>query len=165
MKNTLRIALSAALLWSTASQAEVFLGAGIGQSDIDDSAHGVSLDETDDAWKLYGGMMVTENFGFEAGWTDLGDGSSGAVDTETEAFYAAGVAAFPIVENFSIYGKIGVALWDQDINTTSYDGADLMYGIGAKYNFMDQFHARLEWEQYDADLQASAISVGLGLQF
>ena len=165
MKNTLRIALSAALLWSTASQAEIFLGAGIGQSDIDDSAHGVTLDETDNAWKLYGGMMVTENFGFEAGWTDLGDASSGVVDTETEALYAAGVAAFPIVENFSIYGKLGIALWDQDINTVSYDGEDLMWGIGASYKFMDQFHARLEWEQVDADLQASAISVGLGLQF
>ena len=165
MKTTLRIALSAALLWGTASQAEVFLGAGIGQSDIDDSARGVSLNESDSAWKLYGGMMATENFGFEAGWTDLGDASSGVVDTETEAFYVAGVAAFPIVENFSIYGKLGIALWDQDINTVSYDGEDLMYGIGAKYKFMDQFHAILEWEQYDADLQTSVITVGAGLQF
>jgi OOP family OmpA-OmpF porin len=165
MKNTLRIALSAALLWSATSQAEIFLGAGIGQSDIDDSAHGVNLDETDSAWKLYGGMMVTDNFGFEAGWTDLGDASSGAVDTETEAFYAAGVAAFPINETFSVYGKLGLAFWDQDINTNSYDGEDLMYGIGAKYKFMDQFHAILEWEQYDADLQASVITVGAGLQF
>ena len=165
MKNTLRIALSAALLWSTTSQAEIFLGAGIGQSDIDDSAHGVSLNETDSAWKLYGGMMATENFGFEAGYTNLGTARSAAVDTETEAFYAAGIAAFPIVENFSIYGKLGVALWDQDINTVSFDGEDLMYGIGVKYKFMDQFHAILEWEQYDADMQASAITVGAGLQF
>ncbi len=165
MKNTLRIALGTALLWSAASQAEIFIGAGIGQSDIDDSAHGVSLDETDNAWKFYGGMMVTENFGFEAGWTDLGDASSGAVDTETEAFYAAGVAALPIIENFSIYGKVGIAFWDQDIDTTSYDGEDMMYGVGAKYVFADQFHARLEWEQFNADLDASVISVGLGLQF
>ena len=139
---------------------KIFLGAGIGQSDIDDTAHGVSLDETDDAWKLYGGMMVTENFGFEAGWTDLGDASSGVVDTETEAFYAAGVAAVPDRREFLHLRQARRRLWDQDINTNSYDGEDLMYGIGAKYNFMDQFHARLEWEQYDADLQASAISVG-----
>lgn len=155
----------ATLVWSTGSQAEIFVGAGIGQSDIDDSAHGVNLDETETAWKLYGGMMVTENFGFEAGWVDLGDASSGAVDTETETFYAAGVVALPIVENVSIYGKIGIAFWDQDINTANFDGEDLMYGIGAKYVFMDQFHARLEWEQFEADLETSAISVGFGLQF
>lgn len=165
MKTKLAIAVSAALLWSSASQAEIFIGAGIGQSDIDDSAHGVSLDETDTAWKVYGGMMLTDNFGFEAGWTDLGDANSGAVDSETEAFYAAGIVAAPLVENFSIYAKLGIAFWDQDINTTSYDGEDVMYGIGAKYKFMDQFHVRLEWEQYNADLEASAYSLGVGLQF
>ncbi len=165
MKNTLRIALSAALLWSAASQAEIFLGAGIGQSDIDDSARGVSIDETDDAWKFYGGMLITDNFGFEAGWTDLGNASSGGVDTETEAFYAAGLAALPLSETFSIYAKLGLAFWDQDINTVSYDGEDVMYGIGAKLKFMDQFHARLEWEQYNADLETSAILVSAGLQF
>lgn len=166
MKSKLAIALGTALLWSTTSQAaEIFLGAGIGQSNIDDSAHAVSIDETEPAWKFYGGMMITDNFGFEAGWTDLGDANSGTVDTETEAFYAAGVAALPINEEFSVYGKVGLAFWDQDINTTSYDGSDLMYGIGAKYKFMDQFHARLEWEQYNADLEASVISVGAGLQF
>lgn len=165
MKNTLRIALGAALLWSAAGQAEIFLGAGLGQSDIDDTAYAVSIDETDTAWKFYGGMMVTDNFGFEAGWTDLGDANSATADSETETFYAAGVAAFPIVETFSVYGKVGLAFWDQDINSTSYDGSDMMYGIGAKYIFMDQFHARLEWEQYNADLEASAITVGVGLQF
>ena len=165
MNNKLATAAAVTLLWSSAGQAEIFLGAGIGQSDIDDSAHAVSLDETESAWKLYGGMMFTDNFGFEAGWTDLGDASSGAVDTETEAFYAAGVIAAPLVENFSVYAKLGIAFWDQDINTSNYDGEDLMYGIGAKYRLADQFHVRLEWEQYDADLQASVIMLGGGLQF
>ena len=165
MNNKLATAAAVTLLWSSAGQAEIFLGAGIGQSDIDDSAHAVSLDETDSAWKLYGGMMFTDNFGFEAGWTDLGDASSGAVDTETEAMYAAGVIAAPLVENFSVYAKLGIAFWDQDINTSNYDGEDLMYGIGAKYRLADQFHVRLEWEQYDADLQASVIMLGGGLQF
>lgn len=165
MNNKLATAAAVTLLWSGASQAEIFLGAGIGQSDIDDSAHAVSLDETDSAWKLYGGMMFTDNFGFEAGWTDLGDASSGAVDTETEAMYAAGVIAAPLVENFSVYAKLGIAFWDQDINTSNYDGEDLMYGIGAKYRLADQFHVRLEWEQYDADLQASVFMLGGGLQF
>lgn len=165
MNSKLAIAVSAALLWSSASQAEIFVGMAIGQSDIDDSSVGVSLDETDSAWKLYGGMMMTENFGFEAGWSDLGDASSGGVDTETEALYAAGVVAVPLAESLSIYGKLGIAFWDQDINSNSYDGEDLMYGIGGKYNLTDQFHVRLEWEQYESELEASAFFLGGGLQF
>lgn len=165
MKSTLVTVATTALLWSAVSQAEIYAGAGIGRADTDDSAHGVSVNETDSAWKIYGGMMVTDNFGFEAGWTDLGDASTGAVDTETEAAYMAGVVALPLIENFSVYAKAGIAFWDQDINTVNYDGEDLMYGIGAKYKLADQFHVRVEWEQYEADLQTSAIVVGGGLQF
>lgn len=165
MNSKLAIAISAALLWSSASQAEIFVGAGIGQSDIDDSAQGVSVDETDSAWKLYGGMMLTDNFGFEAGWSDLGDARDGAVDTETEALYAAGVVAVPLVESFSLYAKLGIAFWDQDIVSANYDGEDLMYGIGGKYNLGEQFHVRLEWEQYESELEASAFFLGGGLQF
>lgn len=165
MNNKIAIAAVATLLWSSAGQAEIFLGAGVGRTDTDDSANSVSLDESDSAWKIYGGMMFTDNFGFEAGWTDLGDASSGAVDTETEALYAAGVVAAPLMENFSIYAKAGIAFWDQDINAASYDGEDLMYGIGANYKLADQFHVRIEWEQYETDLETSVISVGGGLQF
>lgn len=165
MNSKLAIAVSTALLWSSVSQAEIFAGAGIGQSDIDDSFQGASLDETDSAWKLYGGMMMTENFGFEAGWSDLGDARVGPVDTETEAFYVAGVVAVPLVESFSLYAKLGVAFWDQDIISTNYDGEDLMYGIGGNYKLTDQFHVRLEWEQYESELETSAFFLGGGLQF
>ncbi|MBI5039989.1 MAG: outer membrane beta-barrel protein [Gammaproteobacteria bacterium] len=169
MKNTLRIALGAALLWSAAGQAEIFVGAGLGSASIDDSGNAsgvpVSMDDTDMGWKFYGGMMITDNFGFEAGYTDLGSMSQGAVNLETDTFYAAGVAALPIGEDFSIYGKVGAAFWDQNINTLSYDGTDLMTGIGAKYRFADQFHVRVEWERYGSKLETDFISAGLGLQF
>lgn len=169
MKNTLRIALGAALLWSAASHAEIFLGAGWGQASIDDSttASGVpvSMDDTTFGWKVYGGMMITDNFGFEAGWTQVGDLDKGGVGVETSTVMAAGIAALPINEDFSIYGKIGAAFWDQDINTLSYDGTDMMTGIGAKYRFMDQYHARLEWERYGTKLETDLISVSVGLQF
>lgn len=45
-----------------------------------------------------------------------------------------------------------VFFWDQDVNTVSYDGEDLMYGVGARMRFMDQFHVRVEWEQFDTTL-------------
>ncbi len=165
MKNTLRIALTTALLWSTASQAEIFAGFGVGQASIDDTANAVSLDDNATAWKVYGGMMITENFGFEAGWTDMGDMTDTGADVETEAFVASGIAALPITETFSIYGKLGVAFWDQDINTTNYDGTDLTYGVGAKLIFMEQFHARLEWEQINADLEANVVNASVGIVF
>jgi hypothetical protein len=31
------------------------------------------------------------------------------------------------------------------------DGTDFFYGIGEKYDFMENFGARMEWERYDID--------------
>ena len=168
MKNMLRIALSAALVWGTTCQADIFVGGAVGQGSIDDSTVAVvpvSIDDDAAAWKFYGGMMITDNFGFEAGYTSLDDLYVGGVGVETEAFIAAGIAALPLGEAFSVYGKIGAAFWDQNINNASYDGVDLMMGIGAKYLFGDQYHARIEWETYDTKLAMDVISVGVGLQF
>lgn len=168
MKNTLRIALSAAVLWGTTCQAEIFVGGALGHATIDDSTTAivpVSVDDNATAWKFFGGMMITENFGFEAGYTRLTDINEGGVGVETDAFIAAGIAALPIGEAFSIYGKVGIASWDQNINNSSYDGVDYMAGVGAKYLFGGQYFARVEWETYDAKLAMDVISIGVGVQF
>ncbi|MFA7592537.1 MAG: outer membrane beta-barrel protein [Thiohalobacteraceae bacterium] len=163
------VAVAALLLSSAAPAADRFIGVGIGSTDIDDSTTiagtRVAMDDTALGWKVYGGMMLTRNFGFEAGWVDLGDMNHGGVDLETEGFMVAGIAALPVGKSLNLYAKAGVFFWDQDINTVSYDGEDLMYGIGARVRFMDQFHARIEYEVFDTRIESSLISVGVGLQF
>ncbi len=169
MKKTVWMGLAASLLISGSAYADRFVGMGVGSANIDDSANvggtQLSVDDDDMGWKLYGGMMITDNFGFEAGWTDLGDINQNGVDLETEGFVAAGLASLPLTENLSLYAKAGVFFWDQDVNTVSFDGQDLMYGIGARLRFMDQFHVRLEWEQFDTKFQTDMISITGGVQF
>lgn len=163
------VAAATLLLSSAAGAADRFVGFGVGSVDIDDSTtiagSRVEMDDTDIGWKVYGGMMLTKNFGFEAGWTDLGDMNHGGVDVETEGFTAAGLAALPLGNSFSLYAKAGVFFWDQDIDTVGYDGEDLMYGVGARVRFMEQFHARIEYEIFETEIESSLISVGMGLQF
>ena len=170
MKKTAWMGLAASLLISSGTYAgDRFVGMGIGSAMIDDSANvsgtQLSVDDDDIGWKFYGGMLITENFGFEAGWTDLGDMNQNGVDIETEGFTAAGLASLPLSEDFSIYAKAGVFFWDQDVNTVSFDGQDLMYGIGVRMRFMDQFHVRVEWEQFDTKFETDMISVTGGIQF
>ena len=170
MKKTAWMGLAASMLLCSGAYAQDrFVGIGFGASDIDDSTSiggtQVSMDENDLGWKLYGGMLITDNFGFEAGWTDLGDMNKAGVDVETEGFVVSGLASLPLGKTFSIYGKAGVFFWDQDINTVSFDGEDLMYGIGARLRFLDQFHVRLEWERFDTKLETDLISVTAGIQF
>ena len=168
MKKSTWAGLAAAMILSAGAQAQDrFVGLGMGQATIDDSATigstTFSVDDDDIGWKLYGGAMLTDNFGFEAGWTDLGDMNNGGADIETEGFVAAGLAGVPIGD-LSLYVKAGVFFWDQDVNTVSYDGQDLMYGVGARYR-MGQFHVRVEWERFDTKFETDMITIGGGIQF
>lgn len=170
MKKTAWISLSTALLLSSGVSAQDrFVGVGAGVADIDDASdvNGIQLtmDDNDIGWKLYGGMFITDYFGFEAGWTDLGDMNKNSVDIETEGFTAAGLVAFPIGKTFQIYGKAGVFFWDQDVNTINFDGEDVMYGVGARLRVMDQFHVRVEWERYDTKFETDLITLSGGIQF
>lgn len=170
MKKTAWIGLMATLLMSSGAYAgDRFVGLGVSTSNIDDSAafNGTtySMDDSALGWKIFGGMMVTENFGFEAGWTKIGDMNKNNVDLATDGFMAAGIAALPFYENYSVYAKAGVYLWDQDVNSVNFDGTDLMYGVGAKMRVMDQFFVRVEWEHYDTRLSADLISLSGGVQF
>lgn len=169
MKQSAWMGLAASLLISSSAFADRYVGLGIGSATIDDTATiggtQTSVDDDDIGWKFYGGMFFTDNFGFEAGWIDLGDMSQNGVDLETEGFTAAGLAAMPLSEDLSVYAKAGVFFWDQDVNTVNFDGQDLMYGLGVRMRFMEQFHVRLEWERFDTKFETDMISVTGGIQF
>ncbi len=159
--------LIAALAVSGTAMAGGYAGMSIGQSTIDDTVNNVSVDESSTAWKVYGGFGITDMFGAELGWADLGDhNESGAVDIETDGFYGAGTINLPLGDSgFSAIGKAGFYMWDQDVNTLSDDGVDAMYGLGVKYIYDDMLGIALEWERYNVDNEVDMISLGLTLNF
>lgn len=159
--------LAAAISVSGTAFAGGYAGMSIGQSTIDDTINAVSVDETSTAWKVYGGFGITDMFGAELGWADLGDhNESGAVDIETDGFYGAGTVTLPLGDsNFSVMGKAGFYMWDQDVNTLSDDGVDAMFGVGVKYLWNDLVGIALEWERYNAENEVDLIGVGLTLNF
>src|SRR5918999_3462516 len=73
--------VACALILSAAQAlAQSFLGASIGQSEIDDEATrelslitSGTVDGKDTAWKIFGGYMFNRHFGFESAYVRLGD--------------------------------------------------------------------------------------------
>jgi|GEM_PF-1963073 len=150
-----------------------YAGITIGQATIDEAvttSPGTSIAVNEDslAWKVYGGFGLTEYFGAELGWADLGDhNESGLANLETEGFYMAGTATLPLGEDSGFYAtaKLGAYVWDQDINSASHDGTDAMYGVGLKYIYDEIFGVALEWERYNAEADADLIGLGLTVNF
>ena len=175
---------------ATQALAEAFIGGSIGQGDIgDEITTGLidgnqTIDGKDTAWKIFGGYMFNRHFGLEAAYVNLGELSysgtfQGAAVTggkvELSGINIAALGAYPVTEQFSVFGKIGLFLWDAEASDTTAglgafsakeDGTDVSFGVGVGYNFTRNLGVRAEWEMFKADeADASLISIGLVWRF
>jgi OOP family OmpA-OmpF porin len=181
------IALSGTLA-ATQASAQAFIGGSLGQSDIDDEiTTGLitsgTVDGKDTGWKLFGGYMFNQHFGVEGAYVDLGEVSysgdfNGSPVTggnvEVSGFNIAAIGSYPINEQFSVFGKIGLFLWDAEASDTTggapfsakEDGTDISFGLGVGYNFTRNLGVRAEWELFKTDdADASLISIGVLWRF
>jgi OOP family OmpA-OmpF porin len=164
----MRLLLSAVLLLvsaiAIAQDARPYAGLQIGQakakSSCDDvTGPGVSCDDTDTAWRIFGGYQFNRNFALELGYADFGEvrasGPGGTVSAEATAFDLVGVGLLPIVDRFSIYGKLGLyrAETEARANTALLTGTfeeknnDLTFGFGARYD-LGNVGLFAQWQRY-----------------
>jgi OmpA-OmpF porin, OOP family len=166
-----------------AQDAGFFVGGSVGQSDIDDEIttgliDSGTVDGKDTAFKIFGGYMFNRHFGVEAAYIDLGEVSYsgtffGAPVTggtvELTAFNVSVLGNFPVNEQFSVFGKIGLFSWEAEANDTTGgipfsaddDGTDVSFGVGVAYNFTRNFGLRAEYELFKIESQSEDADVGL----
>ena len=165
-----------ALMAATAAQADTqpgfYAGAGIGSTKVgDDDLSGV--DDSDTGFKIFGGYTFTENWGVEVSYFDFGEASVSAGNSSASVgitgLSASAVGRLPVNDMFAVYGKLGFASYDVDLDFNNVPGfgsghlsdsdSDLIYGIGGALSFGGNFEARLEYEALNVDGDASMISV------
>ena len=165
-----------ALMAATAAQADTqpgfYAGAGIGSTKVgDDNLSGV--DDSDTGFKIFGGYTFTENWGVEVSYFDFGEASVSAGNSSASVgitgLSASAVGRLPVNDMFAVYGKLGFASYDVDLDFNNVPGfgsghlsdsdSDLIYGVGGALSFGGNFEARLEYEALNADGDASMISV------
>ncbi|HSX59791.1 MAG TPA: outer membrane beta-barrel protein [Tahibacter sp.] len=171
-----------------------FVGGGIGQARYDDNltdqirtayagdpgyafVSGRMTDDTDQAWKLFGGYRFLPWLGVEFGWVDLGEvGSNYVLHSQVPATNAdavidglyniAGPSATVFGEldfNDRTSGLLRVGLYnaqlDYDETGTGADGLDhrfsnsadhtkLTYGLGLNVRVTPNWDVRLDWDRY-----------------
>jgi OmpA-OmpF porin, OOP family len=179
------------LLAATQASAQAFVGGSFGKSDIDSEiTDGLitsgSVDGKDTGFKVFGGYMFNRHFGVEGAYVDLGEVSYsgdffGAPVTggkvEVSGVNIAALGSYPITEQFSVFGKIGLFIWDVEASDTTggvpfsakEDGRDISFGVGLGYNFTRNLGVRLEWERFKVEAVSKAdadlISVGVVWRF
>ena len=116
-----------------------YLGLDVGQTDV--------ASEDDTGFKIFGGYQFHRNVAAELGYGLLFD--KGA--SERTSLEAVAVGMFPLANQFSIIGKLGLAMLEVEGPGASSDDTELTYGIGVQYDLTRNLGFRLQWQRYNTD--------------
>lgn len=114
--------------------------------------------------KIYGGYQIDKMFAVEAGYTQFGKqkydytvgADKGSIEAKAKSFYIAGKAAYPINEQFSVFGKLGIGRNKNDVNASGLaanldnngNKTALYAAIGAEYMITPKFGLEVSYERY-----------------
>lgn len=153
-----------------------YVGVSMGQSSHEGCAGLIECDDNATSWKVYSGVRLADGIMLEAGYVDLGEtqgkDANGAVSSETKGYTVAGVVELPVMDQFSLLGKVGIFRRNNEYRTSTgtqnNDGNSTLLGIGAQYNMSGNLGLRAEWERYSkatnmngAENDMDQLSVGI----
>ena len=168
---------------SQQKQSGIYIGGALGQAEHSDqcsgTAPGVSCDNKDSAWKIFGGFQFNRHFALELGYANFGESTAslGPISTrdEVSAFEVVALGIFPVVDRFAIFGKAG--FFGGELERTSNNPGeptgtntqtDFTFGLGVRFDITHNIGVRAEWQRYidlgeitDVDL----ISIGVQFRF
>lgn len=124
-----------------------YVGGTIGQSEASSFCNGDSgCEDSDSAWKVFGGYQIRDNISIEGAYLNLGDIRKNGQSSDISAFAAYGVGTLPITERFDAFAKIGGSYWKSENTDGDRNGFGLAYGLGAKMSLNETTKLRAEWE-------------------
>lgn len=189
----LSLAATLALAISTPASAGFFdftlapyVGASAGVATTDSCIVG-SCDDSDTAWKIYGGLEVNEFISMEVGYVDLGEVEYSAPATGTRGTHGMIlqlVGTYAFTPQFTLIGRGGLNILNTEVDgaianvmdataTTNTGDTDVSWsvGLGAQYNFTPSVGLRVEWERFfevgdpDSTREADIDMVTAGIVF
>jgi OOP family OmpA-OmpF porin len=159
-------ALFAAAPAMAADDGGFYVGAGIGQASVD--VDGFSGDDT--GYKLFGGWMFNPYVGGELEYIDGGTAEDAGAEIDLSGFNASLKLAYPFAEQFNVFAKLGMIFWDADfsipgLGSASDDGEDFSWGVGAGWDFTENFGATLEYQGFEVEDTDTVDMFSLGLVY
>jgi opacity protein-like surface antigen len=177
------IAAATAMGSAQAQQGSPYVGVGVSSVDHSVSLPGTTNGNSDGykaSGKIFGGYDFDKTWGVEAGYVDYRKSDySYNLGTQTihgqsegHSTYIAGKATAPINDQFSVFGKLGVAENKVKLNDPIFKGdtkTEVYAGVGGQYNLNQKVALTLEYERFgkskDIGQKADVITVGAKYAF
>ena len=121
-----------------------------------------SFTDSSTSFSIFGGMPLDEYLSLEADFLFTGDITASDSSKKTKLFDVSTLAltvvySKQINEDTTLFGKLGVHMWDisessGDLDTIN-NAVDITYGLGVDFNLYgtDQRQLRLQWNHYEFD--------------
>ncbi len=157
------LALSIMLLQAPA-RADLYLGAGAYKGE----AQVLDLDDDDTTTGFTLGYVIVDSvviLSAELGSYDLGSYSSSGIEVDADAVTLGGVASLALGPFFEVYGKLGVASADVEVNGKSEDGDESFTGLGFSVDVLDTLDIFVEYLEFDTEVNSELLGAGIRLQF
>lgn len=159
-----------------------------------------TLDDSDTGYRLYLGWQFHEHWAAEVGYANLGElGQEVSATTsdpsgflqalaEEQPLLSSGItlgaaAHYPLTSlgmadgdfarKFSVYGRVGLYVWQTEVEyaaggvvvTDDNSGADLYFGVGVDYALTEAFTLGLGFERYNAETAIDFINLSAQYRF
>ncbi len=168
------ILATALFMASTATWAAdngIYLGASLGQANVDIDQGPLQVDGDDTGFKLIAGIRPLDWFGIEASYVNFGEVEDGILAAESDGISAFGVFFAP-VGPIDVFAKAGFISFDTTVELDGRgdifreDGTDLAYGVGLQFRLLS-LSVRAEYEKFDIDdvKDANMLSIGVTYTF
>ncbi len=107
-----------------------------------------TVSETNSSWGIFGGFQFNQNVALEVGYTDFGTVAGGLI--KFTGFDVAAVGTLPINQQFSLFGRLGMASVKEDFSLAGLSASRTAptFGIGGQFNVNQQFGIRLAYDRY-----------------
>ncbi len=152
-----------------AETATIYITGQFGKTSYDIDS-GVNVDDEDNGYTMGVGARMGPNVAIEGGFVDLGEVSDSTASIETSGAFA-GLGLFvPLQPGFELTGRVGLIAWDADMKasvgpaSSSEDGTDIYYGIGAAFQVSRELHLTVGFDRYDID-DTDVDMLSLGAKF
>lgn len=161
-----------------------YLGVNFGLAENTLKANGVSGDDANTAYKLYGGYTFNKNFALEGGYVKLAktseDDGVDSVRFKPTAIYLAAVGKMPLNEKFELFAKAGITRNSAKVNINAptfglvgnakENHTNAMVGVGLAYSVTNKASVVFEYENFGKVVDYSGIKVkadmfSLGLRY
>jgi opacity protein-like surface antigen len=168
------------------SHAAGYFGASVGKTSPDEDGF-----DDSNGYKITLGYNANSNIAIEGSYTNLGEFDADDdllaglefftgvaledASVEVDGIELAVVASAPLSDSASIFGRIGIFMWDADftIDTVSFgsisdsdDGSDPFFGAGVSFGVSQTVTLNVEYVAYEAsDGDIDYLGAGLAVSF